>query len=78
MVRSGILKTFCLKYQNCNNWLFDAELLGVLNENKYNVKSRVVDWSNNEDSRVIMLSGTLSSCLELLRIFYFRKHYREI
>lgn len=78
MIRSPILKSFSLKYQTCDNWLFDAELLVFLRENNYNVRSEGVDWVNNEDSRVHIFSGALSSCLELFRIFRSRKHYKEV
>ena len=77
MCKSIILEDFVLKYQTCNNWLFDAEFLVFLKENKYRVTSEVVSWVNNEDSRVIVFSGVLTSTFELLRIFLKKSYYKR-
>ena len=76
MIKSDILKEFCTKFQTCDRWLFDAELLVFLKQNNFNVLSENVHWENSSDSRVTLFGGTLRSCLELLRISGHNKDYR--
>lgn len=76
MIKSDILKEFCTKFQTCDRWLFDAELLVFLKQNNFNVLSENVHWENSSDSRVTLFGGTLTSCFELLRISGHIKDYR--
>lgn len=77
IIRGNLLRSFSSKYQKCNNWLFDSELLVFLKENKYNIRCEYIDWTNNQDSRVKILSGVILSVIELLKIVILRYKYSE-
>ena len=76
MFKADIIKKFCTDFQTCDKWLFDAELLVFLEQNRFKVRSELVEWNNSEDSRVKVFGGTLTSCFELLRISRHIKDYR--
>ena len=66
-----------LKYQVFFSWLFDAEFLVYIKQNKYALKSITVDWNNSNSTKVKLFRGTLSSCFELLTILSRYGYYKE-
>lgn len=77
LIKSDIIKRFSLEYQVCFSWLFDAEFLVYVKQNKYALKSITVDWNNSDSTKVKLFGGTLSSCFELLTILSRYRYYKE-
>lgn len=58
-----------------SGWIFDTEALFLAKENNFDIEEIGIDWSNDEDSRVKIISGTFNSLIGLL---YFRLYHSKL
>ena len=54
--------------QEVDGYMFDVEILLILNRMNYEVRKLPVEWSYDADSRFNLISGTLKNIMELIGI----------
>ncbi len=52
-----------------NKWIFDTELLYLAKKNNLSIKEIGIDWKNNPESKIKIFKDTITSLIDLGRIY---------